>query len=67
MKEKKKEKAVPLWKVWKKVKEHYGVRGLPPREAVMSMEGWTTWWKVVTFVECRRCNYKGIKTQENRG
>jgi len=24
-------------------------------------------WEVVTLVECRGCNYKGTKTQENRG
>jgi len=31
------------------------------------MEGWTTRREVVTFVECQRCNYKGTKTEENRG
>jgi len=24
-----------------------------------------TKWEVVTLVECRGCNYKGTKTQEN--
>jgi len=24
-------------------------------------------WEVVTFVECRGCEYKGTKTQENKG
>ena len=33
----------------------------------MYMEGWTTPREVVTFVECRGCNYKGTKTEENRG
>jgi len=42
------------------------VKGLPSRRAVMSMVGWTTRREVVTFVECRGCNYKGTKTQENR-
>jgi len=28
-------------KVWEKMKEHCGAKGLPPRGAVMSMEGWT--------------------------
>jgi len=63
----KKKEAVPLREVWKKVKEHCGARELPPREAVMSMKGWMTWGEVVTYIECRGCNYKGTKTQENRG
>jgi len=67
MKERKKEEEMPLCEVWKKVKEHSRVRGLPPRGAAMCMEGWTTPKEVVTFVECKRCNYKGTKTQENRG
>jgi len=55
MKEKRREeKAAPPQEVWKKVKEHCGARGLPPRGAVMSMEGWMTWWEVVTLIECRR-------------
>ena len=33
----------------------------------MSMEGWMTRWEVVTLVECRRYDYKGMKTQENQG
>jgi len=49
------------------VKEHSGARGLPLRGATMCMEGWMTPREVVTFVECRGCNYKGTKTQENRG
>jgi len=32
----------------------------------MSMEGWVTRGEVVTFVECRGCDYKGTKTQENQ-
>ena len=43
------------------------MRGLFPREAAMCMEGWTIPRKVVTFMECRGCDYKGTKTQENRG
>ena len=31
------------------------------------MEGWTTKWEVVTLMECRGCDYKGTKTQENQG
>jgi len=54
-------------KVWRKIKEHCGVKGLPPRGAVMSMKGWTTRWEVVTLVECRGCDYKRMKTQENQG
>ena len=63
----KREEAVPPCKVWEKVKEHSGARGLPPREAAMCMEGWTTPREVVMFVECKGCNYKGTKTEENRG
>jgi len=61
------EETVPSWKVWEKVKVHSGAKGLLPRGARMSMEGWMMQKEVVTFVECRRCNYKGTKTQENRG
>ena len=44
------------------MKEHSGARGLPSREAAMCMEGWMTPREVVTFVECRGCNYKRLKT-----
>jgi len=57
----------PPREVWEKVKLHSGVKGLPPREAKMSIEGWITRREVVTFVECRGCNYKGTKTQKNQG
>ena len=53
--------------VWRKIKEHCEAKGLPPREARISMEEWTMRWEVVTLVECRGCNYKGMKTQENQG
>jgi len=66
-KKRRKEEAALLRKVWEKVKEHSGVRGLPPRGAVMCIEGWTTSREVVSFVECRGCSYKGMKTEENRG
>jgi len=49
------------------VKEHSRARGLPPRGAAMYMEGWTISREVVMFVECRGCNYKGTKTEENKG
>jgi len=49
------------------VKLHSCAKGLPPRGAKMSMEEWTMKREVVTFVECRGCNYKGTKTQENQG
>ena len=61
-KERRREKAASLREVWGKIKEHCGVKGLLPRGAVMSMEGWTTRWEVVTLVECRGCDYKGTKT-----
>ena len=66
-KEQRKEEATPPQKVWEKVKEHSGARGLPPREAAMCIEGWTTPREVVTFVECRGCDYKRTKTEGNRG
>ena len=66
-KEKKKKEETPSHEVWKRVKEHSGVRGPPPRGAAICIEGWTTPREVVTFVECRGCNYKGTKTKENRG
>jgi len=62
MKKRKQEEAALPQEVWDKVKEHSRARGLPPRGAVMCMEGWTTWREVVIFVECRRCDYKGTKT-----
>ena len=64
--ESKKEEAAPPRDVWEKVKLHSCAKGLPPRGARMSMEGWTTQREVVTFVECRGCDYKGTKTQENQ-
>ena len=60
---KREEEKAPAPGVWSKVREHSGAKGLPPRGAVMSMVGWTTRREVVTFVECRGCNYKGTKTQ----
>jgi len=62
-----KRKAAPQQTVWEKVKRHSRAKGLPPRGAAMCMEGWTTSREVVTFVECRGCNYKGTKTEENQG
>ena len=59
--------AAPPRHVWEKVKVHSHTKGLPPRGARMSIEGWITQREVVTFVECRGCDYKGTKTQENRG
>ena len=50
--ESKKEEAAPPRDVWEKVKLHSRAKGLPPRGARMSMEGWTTQREVVTFVEC---------------
>ena len=57
----------PPREVWEKVKKHSGARRLPPRGAAMCMEGWTTSREVVTFVEYRGYDYKGTKTEENRG
>jgi len=63
----KREEMAPPRKVWEKVKKHSGARGLPPRGAAMCMEGWTTPREIIMFVECRGCNYKGTKTEENQG
>jgi len=65
--ESEREEAVPPRNVWEKVKLHSRAKGLPPRGARMSMEGWTTQREVVTFVECRGYDYKGTRTQENQG
>ena len=32
----------------------------------MCMKGWIMPREVVTFVECRGCDYKGTKMEENR-
>ena len=63
--ESKREEAAPPREVWEKVKLHSRAKGLSPRGARMSMEGWTMQREVVTFIECRGCDYKGTKTQEN--
>jgi len=62
----KSEEVVPPKEIWERVKLHSGAKELPPRGAKMSMEGWMIQREVVTFVECRGCNYKGTKTQENQ-
>ena len=62
-----KKEAAPQQAVWEKVKGHSKAKGLPPRGAAVCMEGWTTPREVVTFVECRECDYKGTKTEENQG
>jgi len=66
-KKNRKKEAVPPQAVWEKVKRHSRVKGLPLRGAAMCMEGWTTPREVVMFVECRECNYKGTKMEENQG
>ena len=66
-KRRKSEEAAPPREVWEKVKLHSGAKGLPPQGAKISVEGWITRREVVTFVECRECDYKGTKTQENQG
>jgi len=62
-----KEEVAPPRDIWEKVKLHSSAKGLLPREAKMSKEGWMTRREVVTFVECCGCDYKGTKTQENQG
>jgi len=63
----KREKMAPPREVWEKIKLHAGAKGLPLQGAKMSMEGWVMGREVVTLVECRGCDYKGTKTQENQG
>jgi len=63
----KKEEVVPPREIWEKVKLHSSAKGLPQKGAEISKEGWMTRREVVTFVECRGCDYKGTKTQENHG
>ena len=53
--------------LWRKVQEYSGAWGMPPRSTVLEQKGWTTKWEVVTFVECRGCNYKGTKIHESQG
>jgi len=66
-KEMRREEVAPRQEIWEKVKKHCGVKGLPLRGVVMDMERWMTKWEVIMFVECRGCDYKGTKIQENRG
>ena len=47
------------------MKEHSGARELSPRGAAMCMKGWTAPREVVTFMECRGCDYKRTKMQNN--
>jgi len=51
--EKRREEVAPLQNVWEKIKWHCGAKGLPPRGVVMSMEGWTMQWELVTLVKYR--------------
>jgi len=53
--------------LWRKVQEHSGTWGMPPRSATLEQREWMTKWEVVTFVECGGCNYKGTKTYKNQG
>ena len=66
-KERKRKEVASPQDVWEKVKRYSRARGLPPRGAAMCMEGWTMKREVVIFVKCQGCDYKGTKTEENRG
>ena len=66
-KQKRREEAALPQEVWEKVRKHSGERGLPSRGAAMCMEGWTIPREVVMFMECRGCDYKGTKTEKNKG
>ena len=66
-KETRRKEVVLRQEVWEKVKEHCRAKRLPLRGMVMSIKGWMTKCEVITLVECRRCDYKGTKIQENQG
>jgi len=55
----------PVYPLWEKVQEYSSTWGMPPRSIVLEERGWSTKWKVVTYVEYRGYEYKGTKTQEN--
>jgi len=55
----------PACSLWRKAQEHSSTWGMPPRSATLEQRGWTTKWEVVTFVECRGCDYEGTKTHKN--
>ena len=60
------QKKRPAYSLQRKVQEYSSTQGMPPRRAALEQREWTTKWKVVTFVECRGCNHKGTKMQENQ-
>ena len=53
--------------LWRKVQEHSGTWEMPPRSVTLEWKGWMTKWEVVTFVECRGCDYKGTNIHKNQG
>jgi len=42
------------------------MRGMPPKGTALEERGWKTKEVIVTFVECRGCEYKDTRTEENR-
>jgi len=60
------QKERPVHSLWRKAQKYSSAWGMPPRSTALEQRGWTTKWEVVTFVECRGCNYKDTKTQENQ-
>ena len=40
---------------------------MPPRSTTLEQREWMTKQEVVTFVECRKCNYKDTKIHKNQG
>jgi len=39
---------------------------MPPKDTALEQREWETKKKIVTFVECRGCEYKSTKTKENQ-
>ena len=53
------------YSLWRKMQEHSSVQGMPLKDTALEERGWKTKKEIVMFVECRRCEYKGTKTEEN--
>jgi len=49
----------PVHSLWRKVQEHSGMRGMPPKGAALEERGWKTKGEIVTFVKYRGYEYKG--------
>ena len=50
----------------RKVQEHSSTWSMPLKDIALEQRGWETKKEIVTFVECRGCEYKSTKTEENQ-